>query len=253
MSDSSQWPINPRTKQPLSPRPQPGYYPGFSTLGQKSFWDDATRKVVLDRVESPPPLTFFNAEEAALLTAVCDRILPQDDRDAAHRIPVINGIDKRLAEGRTDGYRYAEMPPDPDAYKLGLKAIDAAALARFGKDFQTLGSLDQDTILKSLHDGKPDGGEDIWERMPVHRFWMLLVQDVVEQYYAHPYAWDEIGFGGPAYPRAYVRLENGQPEPWEVEEQRYEWDAPPTSLSGKIEPLGESGQGQTATGQGGTH
>ncbi len=253
MSDIHLLPINPKTKQPLPPRPQPGYYPGFSTLSQKSSWDEATRKVVLDRVESPPLLTFFSEAQAALLRAVCDRILPQDDRDAAHRIPIINGIDKRLAEGRTDGYRYAKMPPDPDAYTLGLQAIDAAAQARFGKEFQALGTLDQDQILKNLHDGKPDGGEDIWDKMPVHRFWMLLVQDVVEQYYAHPYAWDEIGFGGPAYPRAYFRLENGQPEPWEVEEQRYEWDAPPTSLSGTVEKMGEEADGQSATGQGGTH
>ena len=60
--------------------------------------------------------------------------------------------------------------------------------------------------------------------MAVERFWLLLVQDVVGAYYAHPYAWDEIGFGGPAYPRGYMRLENGEPEPWEVDERRYEWD-----------------------------
>ena len=35
------------------------------------------------------------------------------------------------------------------------------------------------------------------------------MQDVVEAYYAHPYAWDEVGFGGPAYPRGYMRLERG--------------------------------------------
>ena len=39
---------------------------------------------------------------------------------------------------------------------------------------------------------------------------MLLVQDCVTAYYSHPWAWDEIGFGGPAYPRAYMRLEAGR-------------------------------------------
>ena len=57
----------------------------------------------------------------------------------------------------------------------------------------------------------------------MHRFWVLLVQDCVDAYYSHPWAWDEIGFGGPAYPRAYMRLERGEPEPWEVEEKRYDW------------------------------
>ena len=67
--------------------------------------------------------------------------------------------------------------------------------------------------------------------MNCQRYWMLLVQDCVEGYYAHPWAWDEIGFGGPAYPRGYMRLEHGQPEPWEVEERRYEWSGPPWSVT----------------------
>ena len=79
------------------------------------------------------------------------------------------------------------------------------------------------------------GAEEIWQRMPMHRYWGLVVQDCVEMYYAHPWAWDEIGFGGPAYPRAYMRLERGEPEPWEVEEQRYEWGAPPVAVSDPAE------------------
>ena len=252
MSDPSQWPVNPKTKQPLPPRSQPGYYPGYHTLSQQSFWDEATRSVVLKRVEPPPPLRFFSEDEANLMQAVCARILPQDDRDDAHQVPLVPGIDQRLAEGRTDGYRYEKMPLDTEAYHLGLQGINDAAQARCGKGFVELSPTDQDAVLKTLHDGKPDGGEDVWDKMPVHRFWMLLVQDVVEQYYAHPFAWDEIGFGGPAYPRAYFRLERGDPEPWEVHEKRYEWDTPPTALSGESQPVaGTSGHG--APGQGGTH
>lgn len=253
MLNSAQWPVDPRTKRPLPPRAQPGYYPGFSTLGQKSFWDDATRTVVLRRVNEPPSLRFFSADEARLLRAVCDRIMPQDDRDEAHRIPLINGIDQRLFENRTDGYRYEKMPPDREAYRLGLQGIEAVAQQLREKPFGELGPLDQDRVLKSLHDGKPEGGQEVWNRLPVHRFWLLLVQDVVEQYYAHPFAWDEIGFGGPAYPRAYMRLERGEPEPWEVKERRYEWEAPETSLSGNNEPLGGASEHGSTPGQGGTH
>ena len=39
---------------------QPGYYPGFSTLGQKKKWDEATRDVVVKRVEEVSfPFAFF--------------------------------------------------------------------------------------------------------------------------------------------------------------------------------------------------
>ncbi len=99
---------------------------------------------------------------------------------------------------------------------------------QYGRAFLALSWREQDELLKSIHDAKPmAGAEEIWERMPVQRYWALLVQDCLEVYYAHPWAWDEIGFGGPAYPRAYMRLERGEPEPWEVEERRYEWEAPP--------------------------
>jgi hypothetical protein len=237
----------------MPPRAQPGYYPGFSTLSQQSFWDDATRTVVLNRVENPPPIRFFSPDEATLMEAVCARLLPQDDRDEAHRIPIINGIDERLYENRSDGYRYESMPPDPEAYRLGLQAIEAIAQEMQGKSFLELGATDQDRVLKSIHDAKPPAGQEIWDRMPPHRFWLLILQDVVEQYYAHPYAWDEIGFGGPAYPRAYMRLERGEPEPWEVREQRYEWEAPENSLSGLSELVGGTTHHMGTPGQGGTH
>ena len=88
----------------------------------------------------------------------------------------------------------------------------------------------------------------------LHRFWMLLLQDVLDAYYAHPYAWDEIGFGGPAYPRGYMRLEGGKPEPREVEEQRYAWEAPAGSLSDRYEPIGGPRHHKQQTpGQEGTH
>ena len=186
------------------------------------------------------------------MQAVCDRILPQDDRDDAHKIPVLNYIDERLHSGRIDGYRFEDMPSDPEAHRLGLQAIQEIAQQSYGKPFTELDQTQQDTILKSIHDAKPTAAQEIWQKMSVKHFWMLLVQDVVEGYYAHPYAWDEVGFGGPAYPRGYMRLENGQPEPWEVNEQRYEWQAPAGALSDVYEPLGQTHATQPS-GQEGTH
>lgn len=246
-------PIDLKSQQPLEPRSQPGYYPGFQTLSQQAFWDAATRKTVLDRVKNIPPIRYFSAEEARLMDAICNRILPQDDRDPLHRIPILNLIDRRLSEGRIDGYRYERMPPDGEAFRLGLQGIEAVAKHLFARPFVELGALEQELVLKTVHDGDPPAGQEIWRQMPVERFWLLLVQDVVGFYYAHPYAWDEIGFGGPAYPRGYMRLENGEPEPWEVKERRYAWAAPPGSPSAKFEHVGEAADHKGSLGQGGTH
>jgi hypothetical protein len=233
---------------------QPGYYPGFSTLSQQSFWDEATRRTVLGRVQNVPSIRFFSPEEAQLMEAVCARLMPQDDRDEAHRIPLVNVIDDRLYHRRIDGYRFEDMPPDGDAHRLGLQAIEAIAQHLFAQAFVDLGPLEQDQVLVSIHDGNPPAAGEIWRKMPVKRFWSLLMQDVVEAYYAHPYAWDEIGFGGPAYPRGYMRLERGEPEPWEVKEKRYDWEAPPTALSDAYKEPGEAERfDQHMSGQEGTH
>ncbi|MEO7143476.1 MAG: gluconate 2-dehydrogenase subunit 3 family protein [Bryobacteraceae bacterium] len=236
--------------KPLRPMAQPGYYPGFSTLEQQKFWDAKTREVILDRVNHVPEIRFFSPEEARLMQSVCNHIVPQDDRDEAHRIPIVEQIDQRLYLGQHDGYRYEDMPPDREAFRLGLQAIEQIAQHLHGRGFLAIGPREQDEILRSLHDAKPAAGDEIWKRMPVERFWMLLVQDCAEAYYSHPWAWDEVGFGGPAYPRAYMRLGRGEAEPWESEETRYEWQGPATSVSdvyepvaGQIEHLGSPGQG----------
>lgn len=231
---------------------QPGYYPGFRTLDQQKFWDAKTREVVLDRVNNVPPVRFFTGNEIALMEAICGRVLPQDDRDEASRIPILPQIDKRLFEDTHDGYRFEDMPPDREAYRLGLQAIGEIALHLHGRGFTELDTRAQDELLESLHDGSPAAAHEIWQRMPVDRFWMLLVQDCADAYYSHPFAWDEIGFGGPAYPRAYIRLEHGEPEPWEVEEKRHEWSAPKDTVSDKFTPVGGTEEHRGGP-QGGTH
>lgn len=245
-------PVNPRTGEPLPPRAQPGYYPGFSTLAQQKFWDEATRTVVLKRVNDIPPIRFFSPEEAELMQAVIDCVLPQDDRDDEYKIPVLNAIDDRLYHNRIDGYRYEDMPPDTEAHRLGLRAINTIARDVYGHPFIELSPDLRDRVLESIHDGEPGGAHDIWARMSCQHYWMLLVQDCIEGYYAHPWAWDEIGFGGPAYPRGYMRLEHGLPEPWEVSEQRYEWTGPRGSPSTEYRPIGGD-QSAATPGQEGTH
>ena len=250
-------PIEPTTGIPLPPRAQPGYYPGYSTLARQEFWDEATRTEVLTRVHNVPPLRFFTDEEATLMQAVIDRLLPQDDRDDAHKIPILPFVDERLYTKRIDGYRYEDMPPEDEAMRLGLRAIDAIARHLHEKPFIELGPREKDEALKTIHDGHPPAAEEIWQRLPVKRFWAMLMQDVVAVYYAHPYAWDEIGFGGPAYPRGYMRQERGEPEPWEVDEQRYAWAPPHSALSVGDTSHGwapaHPGEDQAAGGEGGTH
>lgn len=240
---------DPATGAEMPQREQPGYYPGFSTLRQKKYWDAATRKVVEERVSKQKPIRFFTPEETATMLAVVDRILPQEDRTPERRIAILPEIDARLYENRLDGFRYEDMPPDQEAYRLAARAFEEMAQRLYAKAFDELPVTEQERILKSVHDAEPAAAEKLWKKMNVKRFWTMLVTDVVSVYYAHPWAWDEIGFGGPAYPRGYMRLEEGEPEPWEVREARYEWVAPADSITDVAELAG----GEPDPGHGGTH
>jgi hypothetical protein len=46
----------------------------------------------------------------------------------------------------------------------------------------------------------------------------VLVKTVAGYYYSHPAAWSEVGFGGPASPRGYVRIGFNTRDPWEAKE-----------------------------------
>src|SRR5947209_1880132 len=72
-------PVDPRTRKLIRPMAQPGYYPGYSTLGQQAFWDAKTRALVLHRVQHIPNIRFFTPSEASLMEVVCDHIIPQSD------------------------------------------------------------------------------------------------------------------------------------------------------------------------------
>ncbi len=229
--------LRPRDRDdvPLEPRNSPGYYPGFSTLSQSAFWDDATRQVVTHRVDSIPSRQFFSSEEWDFWTTVFAHLIPQTDRTADRQIPVVAPLDHRLFINQTVGYQFENMPQDREAYRMGRGAINKEAEQRYGAGFLALSYPQREMVLKVIHDGKPEAAADIWHTMSVHRFWQLIMGDAIDAYYAHPWAWDEIGFGGPAYPRAYTRLERGEPEPWEVEEERYDWLAPECAVSDEVE------------------
>ena len=246
------WVRDPETGRRIEPKQQPGYYPGYHTLSQKAWWDAATRDEIEGRVNRVPPIRFFTPFELPIIQAICDRVIPQEDRLPEFRIPIVHYLDERLFDNKSDGYRFEGMPPDGDAYRLGIRAIEETATAIHGTSFAALDPLRQDFLLKSVHDGKPLAAHASWERMDIHHFWAMLVADCVKGYYGHPFAWDEIGYGGPAYPRAYMRLEGGLPEPWEKDEKRYEWSAPANSISDSYEPS-ELAERSSHPGQGGTH
>jgi hypothetical protein len=55
-----------------------------------------------------------------------------------------------------------------------------------------------------------------WHGLPAAHVWSLWTRYACTAFYAHPFAWAEIGFPGPAYPRGYKNAGVGKLEPFEV-------------------------------------
>jgi hypothetical protein len=176
-------------------------------------WDDQTREVIGKRLNQIPERRFFSETEWQTLEAVCERLLPQPDR--AHPILIVPWIDEKVHHDWRDGFRYEDMPPLREAWRLGLEALDEESRRRFGAPFRSLAGDERDSVLRAVQTG--DVQSDAWTRLPPRRFFTtVLLKEVVGEYYAHPSAWSEVGFGGPASPRGYVRLGMNQRDPWEA-------------------------------------
>jgi hypothetical protein len=180
-----------------------GRYPDYDVLANARHWDETTRRTILDRVENPPPLRFFGAEEARTLGAFLDVVLAQD---AEPRVPVLAMVDAKLHDGKLDGFRYAHMPDDRETWRLVAGALDG---------FADLGAAERHEVVAAFADGRLDGLQ-----IDASSAWSVVMRAALSEFYSHPWAWNEIGFGGPAYPRGYMRLQPGPAgrEPYEAEE-----------------------------------
>lgn len=194
----------------------PRRYPAYDVLGKwnSPSWDDITRRVVAGRM-TPPRRQFLDDEHWAVLVALCDTIIPQPEREQP--IPIAPWIDAALVQERTTGTRYAELPPMREAWLRGLAAIDAEAQLREGRRFSELAQSEREALVKAIDCGEVRAEE--WRGLPSSRLLRdVMANEIVRIYYSHPDAWSEIGFGGPASPRGYVRLGPNRHDHWEAEE-----------------------------------
>ena len=187
-----------------------GRYPEYDVLAEVGHWDDSTRQVVLDRVENVPDIRFFTGEEAHTLGVFCDLVLAQD-KDP--RIPVLNMVDAKLFEGKLDGFRHADMPDDRETWRRVAKGLDAAARQHGSENFVGAPWSVQCNVIQALSEGSLHG--EVWDELPPKKAWSVVTRAILSAFYSHPWAWNEIGFGGPAYPRGYARFGAGQREEWE--------------------------------------
>jgi hypothetical protein len=201
----------PRQRRGTTPQMH-GRYPDYDVLEEAGHWDEVTRRVVMQRLEAPP-IRFFGPAEVRTLGALCDLVTAQH-RDP--RVPVLAMIDRKMHAREFDGFRYAWMPDDAQTWRLVAQGLDEAAAERHAESFAGLPLDDQRELCGALADGELAGGA--WETIDPKTAWKVITRGIVSAFYSHPWAWNEIGYAGPAYPRGFARLGVGMSEAWEAVE-----------------------------------
>ena len=164
---------------------------------------EPTREVLRRRMEGPPVSDgVLNAAQQRTLRAMLARVVPQVKGE---EIDLVGFVVARLASGRGDGWRYAVLPEDAQAYREGLDRL-------IEKNFEEMDLEQQDTVLAKL--AAKVGSVDA-------RWFEEVRGDAVAAYAGHPATlarWGYSGFGvGGAYTehRGFVDFGVNSREAWE--------------------------------------
>jgi hypothetical protein len=118
----------------------------------------------------------LNERQHATLCALLARVIPQE----ANAIDLTGYILARLASGKGDGWRYAVLPEDLQAYREGLDQLAA-------QNFASLDVETQDAILQQLA-AEPGSTAARW--------FEEVRGDAVVAYMAHPATLARLGYSG---------------------------------------------------------
>ena len=161
-----------------------------------------TRAVLEERMAGPRSTTVLDAMQILTLRAVCERLLPQR---AGSEIDLAGTIAARLASGKGDGWRYAVLPEDSDAYRHALNKLAESGFERMSDEAK-------DECLRELTQNKASAEA---------RWFEELRGDATTAYMSHPATYARIGYsgigvGGANTPQqGFVAISTGEVEPWE--------------------------------------
>lgn len=189
------------------------HYPTYDVWEERGAWDDHTRQIVGKRRDAKVVHHFLSESEAEQLRTVAEVVV--DDIRFDILSYVVSEIDTSLAHPIGEAQRKKGVPEKQILYRAGLAGVEEAASAMFQQAFASLDKESRTAILQAIEQSQQPQ-TTAWQVVPAKDFMKKIVSDIVSIYYSHPTVWSEIGYGGPAYPRGYVRVEIGLVDPWEA-------------------------------------
>lgn len=159
-------------------------------LLETDFVKEPTRNLLLDRLnkKTKPTPVFFDTESFSVLQCVCMRLIPQDREEP---IDLAGLLDEQLSQSPGNGWRYDALSDDKVVFLQGLKGIEQISRMAFAKTFCDLDDAEMEQVLLTVQAGNAKG--DVWDNIPSNLFFEELLASLVELYYSHPIAKEEIG------------------------------------------------------------
>jgi pimeloyl-ACP methyl ester carboxylesterase len=175
-----------------------------------------TRQTLLDRVPEPAPGSgALSTQQRTVLDALLARVVPQRGTS----IDLAARIDVQLATAVGDGWRFAELPDDAQAWRRGLDTLAAECDGFIG-----LSPADQDRCIERMVAGQLGSTGPGRLTSGQMTLWFEDVRaEAVRTWLSHPAALARIGYDGFAgggdgvRMQGYLRTGADEREPWQRE------------------------------------
>lgn len=191
------------------------HYPSYQVMNEKDEWDDHTQQIVASRMEMDQIYDFFTSAQVELVWSICTIFL--GDRRITVLHYVLRHLDTTLSQNKGEGQRKQGIPSAKLLVQDGLFRIAETLQTEFPSSSESDNKLERlEQLIQQLSRNEANP-QALWRDFPQKAFFEKMLMLSIESYYSHPQIWSEIGYGGPAYPRGYVRTQLGQLDPWEAQ------------------------------------
>ncbi|MXV45138.1 gluconate 2-dehydrogenase subunit 3 family protein [Saccharibacter sp. 17.LH.SD] len=183
-----------------------------------------TRTLLLERINQEKALPQYLSPKAfSLLKIVCDDILPQELLIGNTHLNLAVMIDHTFASSR-DGWRFAELPSDLEAYEAGLMTLEAHAYDLFKTRYEKLTSDQRGSLLDHAYDGTFSPFVSQAPLTPVQMsLWIRDVRaDILSCFLSHPIPQTLLGLsanltGGDDHLEGFPSISANERKPFEAE------------------------------------
>ena len=204
-----------------APEPKPGSV--FERLLGSDRVSPKTREVMERRLTASQNWNHqpgvFSPAEFRTLRAIVGRVIPNAGFDIAA------SLDSQLSEGKGDGWRFAVLPPDREAWHRGLLSLDLAAERAHGVGFVALFPDQQDELLRQA--GERELGRGVLGALHLGeaaeaynagqmKLWFSEVRAECTRFYVgDPRTMQRIGYTGFADDLGFTQIRLGEREEFE--------------------------------------